>query len=237
MNYVVLFAAGFAPGVFWLWYFYSRDRFEPEPKKLIAQTFGIGMLLGIPATIMELVFVESLAASVLVAPVIEEGLKYAGVRLTVYRSQEFDEPLDGIVYAAAIALGFASLENAIYLVATYLGATDPEQPLQAMSPFSAVASVFAIRAVLSVPSHVLFSSLWGSALGHAKFSDPHHGRKLIRIGLFLAIFTHGVFNLLASYLPHGALGILLLIAGLWVVVHRKIREAHRSSPHPRKGSV
>jgi RsiW-degrading membrane proteinase PrsW (M82 family) len=234
VDYLALLAAAFAPGVFWLWFFYSKDRLDPEPKRLIARTFGLGMLLGVPATFLELLVPSSVVFSVLLAPPIEEGLKYLGVRWTVYRSQEFDEPLDGIIYAAAIALGFASVENGLYLLATYLYVIDPEQQFQIMSPLGAVASVFTIRALISVPSHVLFSSMWGYALGRAKFSEPAIGRSLIRTGLLFAILSHGLFNLSASWLPEGALGVLILIAILWRVLLRKIREASRPSPHQRQ---
>ena len=233
MDYLAVVAVAFAPGVFWLWYFYSRDSFEPEPKKLIARTFGLGVLLGVPATILELFFAHSLLLSALVAPVIEEGLKYAGVRLTVYRSAEFDEPMDGIIYAAAIALGFASIENGFYLLATYLRALDAQQPLQVMSPLGAVASVFTIRALISVPSHVLFSAMWGAALGRAKFSSAGRPHTLVRGALLLAILCHGLFNLSASWLPEGALGVLLVVAVLWRLLRRRIREALSASPYHR----
>jgi RsiW-degrading membrane proteinase PrsW (M82 family) len=230
VDYLAICAAAFAPAVFWLWYFYSKDKLDPEPKRLIAKTFLLGMLLGVPATFLELLFINSLAVSVVIAPAIEESLKYAGVRFTVYRSAEFDEPLDGIIYAAAIALGFASVENVFYLLATYFSVTDAEPPLEVMSPFGAVASVFAIRALISVPSHVLFSSMWGYALGRGKFLQPAEARALIRMGLLYAILCHGLFNFSASRLPEGALGVLLLVAILWRVLRRRIRETQRETP-------
>ena len=113
LNYAALLAASFAPGVFWLWYFYRKDKLEPEPKKLIIKTFFVGIVLGIPATCLEILFTESLIVIVFIVPCIEEVLKYSGVRLTVYRRPEFDEPLDGIIYTAAVALGFASIRECI----------------------------------------------------------------------------------------------------------------------------
>ncbi|MER3422235.1 MAG: hypothetical protein C4293_02395, partial [Nitrospiraceae bacterium] len=74
---------------------------------------------------------------------------------TVYHESEFDEPLDGIIYTAALALGFASMENWLYLLAAYLGADETAQASEVLSPFGVVISVFVIRALLSVPSHVL----------------------------------------------------------------------------------
>jgi RsiW-degrading membrane proteinase PrsW (M82 family) len=224
VDYLAISAVAFAPAVFWLWYFYSKDRLDPEPKRLIAKTFLLGMLLGLPATVLELLFLDSLTVSIAIAPAIEEGLKFAGVRFTVYRSSEFDEPLDGIIYAAAVALGFASVENVFYLLAAYFSVTDAAEPLAVMSPFGAVASVFAIRALISVPSHVLFASMWGYALGRGKFLPAHEAAPLIRWGLLYAILAHGLFNLSAARLPEGALGILVLVAVLWRLLRRRIRE-------------
>ena len=231
MSFVTLLLAAFAPGLFWLWFFYKKDKLEPEPKRLIVMTFLLGMGLGIPATLLELLFTESLFAIILVAPIIEEGLKYSGVRLTVYRSAEFNEPLDGIIYTAALALGFASMENWLYLLAAYLNASDMAQSTETLSPFGVVASVFVVRAFLSVPSHVLYSSMWGSALGRAKFADPAQGNAMIQRGLLLAILCHGLFNFFASHFPEAVVGEVVLMFVMWGIVLRSIRECQKASPH------
>ena len=231
MSSITLLLAAFAPGVFWLWLFYKKDKLEPEPKRLIVLTFLLGMGLGIPATLLELFFTGSPLSIVLLAPIIEEGLKYSGVRLTVYRNAEFNEPLDGIIYTAALALGFASMENWLYLLAAYLNAPDVAQSMETLSPFGVVASVFVVRAFLSVPSHVLYSSMWGSALGRAKFADPARGNAMIQQGFLLAILCHGLFNLFASHFPEGIVPELVLMVVMWVIVLRSIRECQKGSPH------
>ena len=230
---LLLFGLSFAPGLLWLWFFYRKDRIEPEPVRLIVRTFLLGVALGVPAALLELFFVESLLVTVVIAPVIEEALKFVGVRFTVYRRAEFDEPLDGIVYTAAVALGFASIENALYLFASYLTAVETAESLRALSPLGVVTSVFVVRALLSVPAHVLYSSLWGYALGKAKFAGPLLRRKLIARGLGLAVLCHALFNLFASHLPQAALGELILVVLMWKVVLRHIDEGLRVSPHTR----
>ncbi|WP_447978320.1 PrsW family intramembrane metalloprotease [Candidatus Nitrospira bockiana] len=231
MAYLMLFALSFAPGLLWLWFFYRKDTLDPEPASLIIKTFLIGMGLGVPATVLELLFTESAVVTVAIAPVIEELLKFAGVRFTVYRRAEFDEPLDGIIYTAAVALGFASIENGLYLLATYLTAVDTAASLNVITPFGVLTSVFLVRALLSVPSHVLYSSMWGYALGRAKFSAPGEGRRLLLTGLVLAILCHALFNFFASHLPQAALAELLLVAIMWRVVFKRIDEGLRTSPH------
>ncbi|HJU05110.1 MAG TPA: PrsW family glutamic-type intramembrane protease [Nitrospiraceae bacterium] len=231
MSYAALCAASFVPGLFWLWFFYKRDSLEPEPKRLLITSFFVGIGLGIPATFLEILFNDSLLMTVLIAPVIEETLKFGGVRFTVFRHPEFDEPLDGIIYTAAVALGFASMENLFYLMAAYLNASDTSQSLEVLSPFGVVMSVFVLRALMSVPSHVLYSGFWGYALGKAKFMDRAAGRSLVLKGFLLAIFCHGLFNFFASRLPQAALAELALVAILWAVILRKIAEGLKLSPH------
>ena len=230
-GYAALLAAAFAPGLFWLWYFYRKDTLEPEPKRLILRMFFLGILLGIPATILELFPVDSIVMTVILAPAIEESLKFLGVRFTVYLRREFDEPMDGIIYTAAVALGFASMENWFYLWATYLNAHDAAQSFETLSPLGILLSVFIIRALLSVPSHVLYSSLWGYALGKAKFMDPARGRRLIVKGLALAMLCHGLFNYFAANLPEAALAEVVLVAVLWVIILRRMAESIKISPH------
>ena len=135
-----------------MWYFYKKDTLEPEPQSFIIKTFLLGALVGIPVTLIELPFTFSeFILAVFVAPVIEEFAKYFVVRKTIYSNVEFDEPIDGIIYAAAAALGFASLENISYLLSAYYQNHFEE--------------TYVVRALLSVPGHVLFSSMWGYALG------------------------------------------------------------------------
>ncbi len=214
------------PGIFWLWYFYNKDKQAPEPKRLIVRTFFLGMLSTVPAGFFASFFSGTGAfSSVVAAPIIEEYVKYFVVARWAYSHAEFDEPMDGIVYAAAAALGFASLENVGYLFVSYL---DPEN---AGDPSSAVLTVFALRALLSVPGHVLDSSMWGYALGMAKFSDKETGRKMIRNGLLLAMLLHGTFNFLATIgtlVSGGALVIFYL--GCWWLIRRRIASALVNSP-------
>ena len=118
-----LLILGFAPAVFWLWYFYVKDRYAPEPRSWILRIFALGMLSTIPIAIIEALigslFPSDFFLAVVVAPVVEEVGKFLVVFLFVFRRPVFDEPIDGIVYAVAAALGFAALENFVYLFAAY----------------------------------------------------------------------------------------------------------------------
>jgi Predicted membrane protein len=219
MNVYALAAVAAAPAVFWLWYFYRRDRYEPEPKLLILRTFILGMLVTLPVAFIEgLLPISDLLLAAVGAPIIEELGKYLVVRRTVYPKTEFNEPMDGVVYAASAALGFATLENILYISTAYL-----------TSPLEEVLIIYALRALLSVPGHALFSSMWGYALGRAKF-NPARGTSFVLGGFTLAVLLHGVFNFVLFSEPLVAMGVFILILVAWWAVLRLMEDALRRSP-------
>ena len=209
MAFVGFVLVSFAPGLFWLWFYLRKDSYQPAPRRLIALTFGLGCLATIPAAIVEALvlgdsFLEEsaglggVAAGMLfvVGPV-EEACKFAAVRFKAYRSLYFDEPMDGLVYAAAASLGFASLENLFYVLQF-----GPE--------------VMILRAPLSTVAHLVFGGIWGYALGLHHASG--YRRSMLVVGaLALGACTHAVFNILVSALLPIPLAILLTLAGaIWV---------------------
>ncbi len=220
MDFLIIAAVAFAPGLFWLWYFFKKDRAHPEPLYLIRKCFFWGMVAIVPAGLFELSLgsFSSFWQFVFIAPVIEELLKFWTVRWAVFDRVEFDEPVDGIVYAAAAALGFAAAENVLYLLRAYR--MDAET----------VATLAIIRAFLSVPGHALWSAMWGYALGFAKFSDRKRGRELIVKGLLLAAALHGIFNLVCLSGPLFAVGMLIVVPIFWSIANRRIHEAIAASP-------
>ena len=220
---LVLLVLALGPGVFWLWYFYHRDKYEPEPAALIVKVYLLGVLVTFPVAFVEgfvgLLIASPLIMGVIIAPIVEEYGKFTVVYRFVYRDTEFDEPMDGIVYAAAAALGLASLENVLYVLTAYV--TSPTLAFETL----------AIRAIFSVPAHALFSSVWGYALGRAKFTAAERRPGIIFRGLALAMMLHGTFNLLLFLSDIVAYAtvifVLVLIPGLWILANRNIRIALR----------
>lgn len=198
-----------APVLFLLLVIYRKDRYEPEPLHLIAWIFFLGTLSVIPAGLIELLFKEGVFSSAVVAPVVEETMKFLIVFLAIYRHPEFDEPMDGIVYAAAASLGFATIENILYVIDGGL-------------------AVGIVRAIASVPGHVVFSCIWGFALGTAKFRPERERAGIILIGLLGGMVLHAVFNFsLEVFEVAGFLLILLVILPLgWWMTSRNIGRAH-----------
>jgi protease PrsW len=215
INIWLILAVALAPGLFWLWYFYHQDIYEPEPFSLVVKMFFLGMAATVIAFACEdLVsgLVPGILFAAVAAPLIEESVKFCMVFFFVYHSCEFDEPVDGIVYATATALGFATLENILYVL-----------DLQSLSSLFITGTM---RAILSVPGHALFAVFWGYGLGIAKFRPPGKRITVILGGLLLGIGVHGTFNFLLeqSYLGLAVL-ILILVPCVWIIAEKRIRAA------------
>jgi RsiW-degrading membrane proteinase PrsW (M82 family) len=224
------------PGLIWLWIFYRTDRYEPEPKKLVMLTFALGVLSIIPAFIGErlgehvypyLASIESAAAAplgelsnplplfigcfLIIGPC-EEISKFLAVRLFIYRNREFDEPLDGIIYASAAALGFASLENVFYVVDWTHG-------------LGIRWGMLGVRSFLALPGHVIFAATWGYALGRKKFNPQYQ----VWPRLLAASGLHGLYDFLLMYPPTRP-AIILFMTMMVPVLLREIKTLRNESP-------
>ena len=216
------------PGVIWLWIIYRTDWYEPEPKRLVLATFALGVIAIAPAFGGErlagmvypfLRYMESGALApipmaigcFLVIGPCEELAKFAAVRLFVYRNKEFNEPLDGIIYAAAAALGFASLENVLYVIDWHTGHIQW--------------GALGIRSLFALPGHVIFSTTWGYALGRGKF-DPNYR---VWPMVLLAALLHGLYDFLLMFKPASPL-IWLYMSLMVPIIVRQIRLLRAESP-------
>jgi len=199
--------ASVLPAILWMILFYRSDRFAPAPMKLVARTFLVGAIVGaaMAFSLKELPFkMTFLTAAVFIAPVSEELAKFLCVRWTVYDNPEFNEPVDGMVYATAAALGFASVENILYVIGSWSGG-GPEAGVLTLAG----------RSVLSVPGHALFSSFWGLALGWHKVRKTPRSAMTVFLALLGGMAVHGLFNYLVDANLFGGLLFLLFMALAW----------------------
>lgn len=174
------------------------DRWEPEPRGVLVFAFmwgaGISVLiaLAVDAEIQNVVAAEGLGGFgveffgyAVQAPIVEEVGKGLGVLLIFFVARRhFDGPVDGIVYAATVAGGFAFTENILYFGAELLSS----------SPAS-TAEVFFIRGIMSPFAHVMFTAFIGAAIGYAALR-PGWSRGVIAlvVGLVPAILLHAFWN-------------------------------------------
>lgn len=195
MTHLFYIALGVIPGVFWLWFFYRRDK-NPEPPALFLKVFAIGALMVFPTALIMSPFTGlGVYSATIFTPIVEETLKFMVVLVVVYRHREFDEPTDGLVYAAASALGFATLENVVYMFRSH--PAGQVIPLDALILPGAVWDTAWLRAIASVPTHVLDSAYWGYALAIARFSGTKRPGLVVGTGLVLSWVQHGLFNAMA----------------------------------------
>jgi protease PrsW len=173
-----------APGIGLCFFIYFRDKVEKEPFKLLKNSFLFGALSIIPAIIIELGFgalgidenqgvLTTLVYAFLIVAVAEEMSKFFMLRKYVYKKASFNEPFDGIVYAVMVSMGFATVENIIYVLSSGIGTA-------------------LLRMFTAVPLHGVCAIFMGYFVGKAKFSTNKTGN--IILGLFLAVFIHGLYD-------------------------------------------
>lgn len=223
---MLLLALSLAPGVALMSFFYLRDRYDREPLRLVITCFVCGALAVLPVLMVEWLltsvgrmFIKTALEAIVwrafvVAAATEELAKYFVARDVAISRPEFNEPMDGIVYAVAAALGLATVENVMYIFGSHGGL-----------------GVGLVRAVLSVPGHALYAVAIGYGLGMARFATPARGRALVAGGVLTAIALHGLFDfLLFTGKASLALLVIPLSVWLWVSALRRIRRAEDASP-------
>ncbi|MBB2945795.1 RsiW-degrading membrane proteinase PrsW (M82 family) [Actinoplanes lutulentus] len=194
---VPLLASAFA----WL------DRYEPEPVKYLAFCFAWGAAVATAvalvvntgaAWLFDKIGLPDALVAVLVAPFIEESMKFLGPLLLFWRRRaEWSGITDGIVYCGLSALGFAMVENVLYLGGHgYAAGADEYGPATGLQN---VFLIFIVRILFTGFAHPLFTSMAGIGLGIAARSADRSIRWLAPIaGLLAAMILHGLFNLLPT---------------------------------------
>lgn len=172
------------------------DRYEPEPRMLLALGLGWGAFVATTIALVLQVFdtfafgSDDALTGILVAPLTEEGAKGLFVVLLLwYRRQEIDGILDGIVYAGMVGIGFAFVENILYLTSAYMGGNGASGGLES------TVGLFVIRCLFSPFAHPLFTAFIGIGVGIAVSSRRKSVRFLAPVaGYVLAVGTHGLWN-------------------------------------------
>ncbi len=176
------------PAAIWLVFFYLQDRAEPEPKGFVLGVFALGALLaaGVGIPLVNNVFrtshwiytdtLTTILGGILVVGFTQEFLKYAAVRYSIYNSGEFDEPTDGVIYATAAGLGYATVLNIQFVVSN--GGVD--------------LGAGVIRIAVVALAQAAFSGITGYFLGRAKFESEQIW--WMPLGITLAAIFNGIFN-------------------------------------------
>ena len=163
-------------------YIYKKDKYDVEPTRMIIKSFLFGCLTPIPVLIISLYVNESIFPNLFLyvffgIAFVEEGVKYFFLKKFFYNKKEFNEPMDGIVYAVMVSLGFAFVENILYV---YFYA--PEQSMYVA--FS--------RMYSAIPLHAFCGVILGYFVGIAKFS--FNKNVILFKGFFLAVLLHCLYD-------------------------------------------
>lgn len=197
----VLFS--FIPMLFFAYVVYWTDRYEKEPALLLGGVFIWGAIVAAGAAFIVNTFLglgiyiftgsqalTDLSTSSVIAPVIEETLKgIACLLVFLYFRREFDSILDGIVYAAITAIGFAATENAYYIY-TY-GYQE--------NGVSGLLWMFFVRVILVGWQHPFYTAFIGIGLAISRLNGTSPIKIIAPIiGLGIAVFAHSIHNTIST---------------------------------------
>jgi len=209
-----------APVLILLFYIYFRDKYEKEPWPLLIQSVVLGIFLSLPV-----LFIEKMLSYVgqdfnglgqpfwdafMVASFSEEGMKFLALYFLIWKNKAFNDKFDGIVYATFISLGFAGIENVLY-VTGYGYAT-------ALS-----------RALTAVPAHALFGISMGYFFGLARFY-PKKRKNYLWFSFLIPFLFHGAYDfILMAGNNWLLLGFLPFIVFMWISGFRRMKSLSQRS--------
>ncbi|KPV43579.1 PrsW family glutamic-type intramembrane protease [Alicyclobacillus ferrooxydans] len=213
MLYVLLAVLPVCLLLVWL---YTRDRLHPEPKRRVFSLFLRGAGVVLPAGLLERVLMEShwpgartgvllpsvFVTAFFVAGMVEEFLKAGVIDRGALQKGWIQTPIDSIVYSGATALGFACVENILYV--THSGI-----------------STAILRAVTAVPAHLMFGILMGTYFAQAAFAG--RPKALAYIVPALAHGLYDTFALSSGWWSDALLGVYLLI-----LLEQSLRRIHKA---------
>lgn len=210
------FAGGLLPALLWLW-FWLREDPHPEPRRVLLLTFLAGMAMAIVALFLEqLAFFSINKVLKVLSPAltsfvllfvwagIEEIAKYAAARKIALRLPSFDEPIDAIVYLITAALGFAALENILFL-------------LKVFGSQGALVGLITgnLRFLGATLLHLATSAIVGASIAFSFFHKEKLHRNVLG-GLFIAIILHTLFNYFI--IKSGGVNLFKILIPLWVAI-------------------
>ena len=230
MNMLLMIAL--LPAVLLTIYIYKKDRVEREPVRLIVKLLAFGAVSCFPATVLELALSGAIEAlgltnpylaafleSFVVAALCEELVKRWFLRRATWNNAAFDYQFDAIVYAVSVSLGFAALENVLYVM---------------QSGFE----TGIMRAFTSVPGHAIFGVFMGYFYGHAKLAEAQgrasEMREYLTLSLLVPLLLHGVYDFIAFSMEISELWVIPFFAFVALLYLVGLRRINRSAKEDRR---
>ena len=201
------FLGGIIPSLLWLWFWLNEDKQNPEPKGLLTVVFIMGMLSVIfvlPIQKLIQLYVHSDGWRLVLWAATEEILKFVAAAVIVFNTNYADEPIDWPIYLITTALGFAALENALFLLKPLATGQDTVTLLTGQ-----------LRFLGSTLLHTVSSGILGIGLGISLHMEGWRKNWHILVGLILGIALHSVFNFFI--IRNSGNDYLKVFGFLWVV--------------------
>ncbi len=195
---------GIIPTLLWLWFWRREDKIHPEPRRLILLAFIMGMLT-IPFVVPIQKFTATIFSGgilILIWAATEELFKYGFAYFSVLKNKEVNEPIDKVIYMITIALGFAALENTLFLIEPLRDGEFIESIINGNFRFFGATLL-----------HVLSSATIGVFMAFAFYKSRAKKILYTTIGIILAILLHTLFNF--SIINSNGTNILLVFAFVW----------------------
>jgi len=203
------------PGLTWL-YFALQEDLHPEPKKLIALTFAVGILFAFIAGFAQVVLDSYLSRlnpatfpfnlynryslfAIFAFALIEEISKFGAAYFAIHKNTAFDEPVDAMIYMIAASLGFATIENIGFL---YQWANQYSAAAQGLAFLGSLYGIFELSLIRFMGATLLHATT-GGIIGYfwAQSIRRFKSRTLIYTGLLFATILHTAFNYLIINSP------------------------------------
>ena len=238
---------GIVPTLIWLFFWLYEDQKRPEPTRVILQAFLVGCLAVIVAFFLErpflailgpltgssigfsfnlgaILFIISQSKLILTWSLIEETVKYLGAQISVLEKPDFDEPVDAMIYLITVALGFAAMENALFLFETLSkGHSDVYFLLTGHLRFLGATVV-----------HTVSSSLVGAAIALTYYKPFWTKAWAVAVGLLAATLLHAFFNFFIINNDGAATAqvlLLLWLAAIFIIfLFERVKVITRRSP-------
>ncbi len=212
-----LFIIAITPAIVIIGGIYLSDRYDREPMSLLILTYIFGALSVIPAIIIEELLLKlnifsgvysAFYTAFIVAGFTEEYVKRLVVLRLPYKTKYFNEKLDGIVYSVFSTMGFATVENIVYVVYRYTN-----------NPYIGL-----YRGIFSVPAHGVFGITMGYYLSLAKFdTDKKRAKRNLRRSLYIPMILHGIFDfILMAGIPQLTTLFIPYVIYIWWLNQRKL---------------
>jgi len=204
--WAIAFIGGVVPSLLWLWFWLREDKDDPEPKGVIFICFILGMV-SVIFTLPVQKFIQGVVQSgqwqIVGWASVEEIIKYLAVVILLYRTNYINKPIDWPIFLITSALGFAALENMLFLI----------KPLSLDQATVGLLTGY-LRFLGSTLLHAVSSGILGIMIGLAFYLNKFVKKIHLFIGFFIAIALHSIFNFFI--MKDNGSGFLQVFAFLWV---------------------